>query len=564
MRMPASVVAVVSIVLSLAPAGAAPAAEKAAGAEKADRPPIFSGMGKHHREVTTTSKPAQRYFDQALTWTFAFNHDEAIRSYREAARLDEKLAMAWWGIALANGPHINNPAMSPEASAAAWEALTKARALADAASPIERELIEALGARYAEKAPDDRHALDAAYAAAMREVWKRHQDDADVGTLFAESLMDLRPWDLWSVDGVPRPETPEILATLEAVMKLAPEHPGANHLYIHAIEASNEPSKGDASAEVLRRLVPASGHLVHMPSHIDIRTGRWGLAATANERAIEADRKYREISPKQGFYNVYMAHDHQFLAFVAMMQGRDDLAITQAREMVAGVPPEFLANATEFVDAPLALPYEVLIRFGRWKEMLAEPRPDGRLLIATALWHHARAISLAATRRVPEAIQEQQLFRAALTLVPQGRRAMNNDAHALLSVADHVLAGEIAFAQGDLEGAISELRLASKEEDALTYDEPPDWVLPVRHALGAVLLAARKEKEAETAYLEDLRRWPENGWSLYGLQQAVARQKGRAAEAREIGARFEKAWSSSTFPIAASCACAAPRTASDR
>ena len=273
--------------------------------------PLFEGMGHHHRAVTTSSDLAQRYFDQGLIWAYAFNHDEAIRSFEKATRLDPDCAMAFWGIALCNGPHINNPLVPPERSRAAWNAIQQAIALQDRATETERMLIAALSLRYADPPPADRAPLDQAYAAAMREVWRAHPDDSDVGTLFAEAMMDLRPWDLWTEQGQPRDVTKEVLAALEATLAMDPDHPGANHLYIHTIEASPHPERASAAADRLRQLVPASGHLVHMPSHIDVLTGRWAQAAQQNDAAIEVDRAYRAISPKQEFYRLYMAHNHQ-------------------------------------------------------------------------------------------------------------------------------------------------------------------------------------------------------------------------------------------------------------
>src|SRR5262245_51168394 len=288
--------------------------------------PRFEGLGDFGRKITTESPDAQRYFNQGLCFLYAFNHDEAIRSFQEAARLDPQCGMAWWGIALANGPHINNPVVPPERAKAAWTALTKARATADKASPLERELIEALGKRYADPQPEDRLPLDEAFAAAMRELYQKHPDDADVAALFAEAMMDLRPWDLWTPEGQPQPGTDEIVATLEAVLEKAPKHPLALHLYIHAVEASPQPERASDPADRLRDLQPGLGHLVHMPSHIDVRLGRWTKSIEANQKAMTSDRRYREQSPQQGFYHVYMAHNHHMLAYSAMMCGQSKLA----------------------------------------------------------------------------------------------------------------------------------------------------------------------------------------------------------------------------------------------
>jgi tetratricopeptide (TPR) repeat protein len=518
--------------------------------------PLFEGLGPHQRPVNTSSPEAQRYFDQGLIFAFAFNHDEAIRSFTQAARLDPQCAMAWWGIALSSGPHINNAQMSPAQSQAAWDALQNALALQDQARPTDRALIQALAHRYAASPPENRRPLDEAYAAAMREVWLAHRDDADVGSLYAESLMDLRPWDLWTVTGQPQPGTQEIVSVLEEVLQQAPEHPGANHFYIHAIEASPDPGKALASADRLTRLVPAAGHLVHMPAHIYARTGHWEKAAEANERAITADQQYRAISPHQAFYRIYMAHNHHFLAFASMMEGRSAEAIDAARDMIAGIPPEFVQSQAAQVDGFMPIAIEVLMRFGRWQEILNEPPPPEYLPITTAMWRFARGVSYAALGQVRLATQEQAAFRLAVTDVPPGAMLMVNPATDMLAVADHMLAGEIAFRRGDIDTAVSDLRVAVELEDKLRYMEPPEWIQPVRHALGAILLSAGRAAEAEAVYREDLQRWPENGWSLYGLAAAL-RQRGAESEAAEVQRRFAQAWSRADYSLKASCSCAA-------
>ncbi len=515
---------------------------------------LYEGMGRHHRAVATTSPLAQRYFDQGLVLAFAFNHDEAIRAFREAARLDPGCAMAWWGVALCNGPHINNPVMPPERSREAWEALRQARSRRQRASPLERELIDALGERYADPPPADRRPLDEAYARAMRSVHEAHPGDADVAVLFAEALMDLRPWDLWTLDGVARPETPEILAALEAAMRADPDHPGALHLYIHAQEASPHPEQADAVADRLRSLVPAAGHLVHMPSHIDVQVGRWALAVEQNQEAIEADRAYRAIAPRQGFYHIYMAHNHHMLTFAAMMQGRSDLALRTAREQVAGVPEDYARREAALIDGFMIVPYDVLKRFGRWDDLLREPAPPEYLPITTAMWRFSRALALAAKGRIDEAEREQAAFREAVARVPPGAVMSLNPAEHVLRIADRVLAGELALARGELDASVEALREAVALEDTLRYMEPPEWIQPVRHTLGAVLVRAGRHQEAEQVYREDLADWPGNGWSLYGLAGCL-RARGEAAEAEEVERRFREVWSRADVQIGSSCFC---------
>lgn len=516
--------------------------------------PLFDGLGSHGRKVTTSSPEAQRYFNQGLCFLYAFNHDEAIRSFRKATELDPKCAMAWWGISVANGPHINNPVVIPERASSAWDALSKARQAAATAGGIERALIDALGKRYADPQPDDRKPLDEAYAAAMRQVWQAHPDDADVGALFAESLMDLRPWDLWTADGQPQPGTDEVVEVLETVLAKAADHPLALHLYIHAVEASPHPEKSDAAAERLRSLQPGLGHLVHMPSHIDVRQGRWAKAIEANSRAIEADRKYREKSPQQGFYHVYMAHNHHMLAYAAIMRGQSKLAIEAINAMAQGIPPDWVKENAAVADGFTAMPLEILVRFGRWDQVLAAPEPPPYLPIARAMRHCARGIAYAARGETDRAKAAQQAFLLARAVVPEEAVFGNNKAEDLLAVAEHLLAGEILYRQGMVEDGIRELREAVNKEDQLRYAEPPDWIHPVRHALGAVLLQENRAAEAERIYREDLTRLPENGWSLFGLARSLHLQA-KQQEATEVDARFQRAWSEADVTITSSCYC---------
>ena len=523
-------------------------------------PQLFAGMGSHHRKVTTTSREAQKYFDQGLTFAFSFNHDEAIRSFTEAARLDPQLAAAWWGVALCNGPHINNPAMDEEHSKAAWEALQKAQGLASTATPEERALIEALGARYADPSkgkvpmePPERAPLDKTYADAMAKVHAQFPRDNDIATLYAESLMDLRPWDLWDIDGSPRPETPAIVSTLEGVLAADRNHPGANHLYIHAVEASPHPERGVPAAQRLKTLVPSAGHMVHMPAHIWARVGKWDEAGAANRQAIAADAAYRKLSPNQGFYHIYMAHNHQFLAFGCMMQGRSDEAIASARAMRERIPDAFIEHAAPLIDGVLIIGLEVKMRFGKWEEILKEPMPGDNLPISLAMWHGARAIALANMGRMSGAMAERDAFAAAAKAVPEDRMVLNNSAPKVLTVASHVIDGELAFKQGSVDEAVTHLKEAVKVEDTLKYDEPPDWMIPARHTLGAVLLKAGRTREAEEVYRQDLKRWPENGWSLFGLAQALRKQG--SSEAPGVEGRFKRAWADTDISIGSSCMC---------
>jgi tetratricopeptide (TPR) repeat protein len=515
----------------------------------------YDHLGQHHRTVTTNSEKAQRYFDQGLILAFSFSHDEAIRSFSEATKLDPKCAMAWWGIALANGPHINFPMMTPEKSIAAWAALEQAQSLAAAASPVERALVEALAKRYAASPPANRQPLDAAYAAAMRDVWARFSTDADVGTLYAEALMDLHPWDLWTNDGQPKQDTAEIVTTLETVLRIAPDHPGANHLYIHAVEGSSEPARANASAERLRKPVPDVSHMVHMPSHIDVRTGRYAQATRANELAIEVDHAHAARSGKTGFYQVYMAHNEQFLSFSSMMEGRSAEALTAARAMVNGIPPEFLEQMGPFVDGYLPIVFHVLVRFGRWNEILRlRPFPD-LFGAANAVRFYARGVALTALGRLDEAQRELDGLDALCAAMDE-RTIGNNPAKVVLQIPQKVLRGELEFARGHQDTGIELVREALAVEDALVYDEPPDWMMPVRHTLGALLVTAGRFDEAEKVYREDLKRFPENGWSLFGLAQALE-GRGQNEEAAAVRARFDAAWKRADVKLRSSCFCQA-------
>ncbi len=518
------------------------------------RVPLFAGLGRHHRAVTTSSSLAQQYFDQGLVWAYAFNHDEAIRSFEEATRQDPNCAMAYWGIALCNGPHINNPKMTPERSKAAWAALQKAVSLKDRGEPAERAMISALEKRYADPAPEDRKALDEAYAAAMRDAWNAQRDDPDIGSLFAEAMMDLRPWDLWTHDRKPQPGTEEIVAVLEQVLRVDPMHPGANHLNIHALEASAHPERAIPAADRIRQSVPGAGHLVHMPSHIDVLTGQWAKASRQNELAIHADATYRKISPKQDFYRVYMTHNQHMLAFAAMMEGRSETALRAARDIVAGVPREYGEKQAALVDPSMAIPYEVLTRFGRWDEVLKEPAPPSYWPITNALWRFTRGVAFAAKGKVAEADAERVKFRSAAAQVSADAMMAINPAQRVFGIAEHMLNGEIAYRRGNLDEAVKELQEAIRFEDSLQYMEPPEWIQPVRHALGAMLVSGKRYEEAEKVYRDDLRKWPENGWSLLGLSKCL-RARGAHAEAEDVEKRFRAVWSRSDVQIGSSCLC---------
>ena len=523
----------------------------------AAKEPLYDGLGAYSRKILTKSSEAQRYFDQGLGFLQGFNHRAAIRAFQQAADLDPECAMAHWGIALACGPHINSMVVPPPAAELAWKELGLAEKNAGKAQPIEQALIDALAKRYANPQPEDRGGLDRAYADAMREVWKKYPDDPDVGAFFAEAMMNLRPWDQWTPDGKPQPGTDEIIATLNAVLELNPDHPLANHLYIHAVEASPNPERAMAAADRLRNLQPGLAHNVHMPSHIDIRTGQWLKAVDTNAKAVEADRRYRKIfGPPKGFLNVYIAHNRHMLAFAAMMTGQRDLAMKHIRALVAEMPPEFLTENALQAEGNVALPLEVMVRFGLWDQILAEPEKYTDKMWFTRAFHHAaRAIAYAAKGDTANARKSQSVFLERARLVPKEDFVSNNSCEALLAIAIPMVEGEILIAEEKIDGGIEQLRSAIQKEDALKYDEPPGWMIPVRHSLGAVLMKQKRFAEAEQVYRDDLARSPGNGWSLLGLAESLRKQKKNAEEVAQTQAQFEKVWAKADLTITTSCLC---------
>jgi tetratricopeptide (TPR) repeat protein len=505
--------------------------------------PLLDDLGSFHRPITTRSPAAQRYFDQGMRLLFAFALEEAERSFAAAMRLDPACAGCAWGMAMSLGPHINVAGV-PERTAAAARAARQALALAPRASPVEQALAAAVARRSADPPPRDaagQAALDRAYAAAMREVRRRFPDDMDVAALLAEALMDLHPWDYWAPDGSPRPWTPEILQLLEEVLRRQPDHPGANHYYIHAVEASPHPERAVAAAERLSHLMPGAAHLVHMPSHILARVGRYAEASEVNRRAIAADRAFEDRVHPRGFYQMYAAHNHQFLWSTALMQGRAAEALQQARTAAAMLPPAMLRRAPGF-DGVQACPIWTLVRFRRMTEALREPAPPADLVYADASWHAARGVALAVSGDAAAAEREAAAVAAAVRGLPAGAPQGFNTAQGLLGIAQHFLEGEVAAVRGRREAAVAALRAAVAGEDALRYAEPADWFFPLRPQLAAVLLAAGREREAAAVCEEDLRRHPENGWALAALAESL-RRRHDAAGAGAVGARLARAWS---------------------
>lgn len=535
----------------------APSHQHYADTPEAQRPaptgqiaPRLQNLGTHTFPVTTRSAQAQLFINQGLNLSYGFNHAEAGRAFREAARLDPGCAMAYWGQALVLGPNINAP-MDPADEPKAHELVQKAVALKAGVSEREQAYIDALARRHTGRA-EDRAASDRAYAEAMAQVVRRFPDDLDAAALYAEAVMDLRPWGYWMPDGTPYEGTQETVALLESVMQRNPKHPGALHLYIHLLEPTKEPERAEAAADALLPLMPAAGHMVHMPSHIYQRVGRYADAVRSNELAVLADEDYITQCRAQGLYPMgYYPHNIHFLWFAATMDGRSSLAVDSARKVAGKVTDEALK------EAPLTagfrvVPYYALTRFGRWDEMLREPAPPADSAFLTGMWRYARGLALLGKGRVDEADGElAEVRRLAADPSLDYPLFSPNTARQVLAIAPEVLAGEVAAARKQFDRAIAHLERAVRLEDGLVYTEPAEWHYPPRHALGAVLIQAGRPAEAETVYWEDLKRNPENGWALYGLALAL-RAQGKTDAAAVIEERFRKAWARADVTLSAS------------
>ncbi|MGR9085650.1 MAG: tetratricopeptide repeat protein [Gammaproteobacteria bacterium] len=509
-------------------------------------PAFMPELGKHHYPITTSAPAAQRHFDQGLILTFGFNHAEAARSFQKAYELDPNCALCYWGEALVLGPNINAP-MDPAAAPKAFDLVHKALAVTDGASDKEKALIQALSKRYAKAAPDDRSPLDKAYAASMRDVSRRFPDDAVIASLFAEALMDLHPWNFWSKEGEARPWTAEIVSTLEHALQLDAENPLANHLYIHALEASPHPEKALPSARRLPSLAPGSGHLVHMPAHIFIRTGHYRDAILANQAAVRVDRGYLSHDHAESIYTLaYVPHNHHFLWAAAIKTGRRALAMEAAVDTARHVnrdmlrTPGFSGTLQHFQLIPL---YTRAL-FGDWDAILKEPAPAPDLLYPTGIWHYARGLALVRQGKKDAAAQE--LAKLEQTIASPAIANLTvfdlNPVKSLLQIGADLLLGELAAHERDFDSAVAHLQKAVKLEDDLNYTEPKDWYLPPRQVLGSVLLAMGRPAEAEKAYRQDLAYHPQNGWSLFGLLRTL-REQGNNNEADSVQKQFDEVWS---------------------
>jgi tetratricopeptide (TPR) repeat protein len=538
------------VLLALLTACEAPAPRQAAPASTVA---LFDTFGALHRDIGTDVPEAQRYFDQGLRMAYGFNHEAAGRAFAEAARLDPRCALCVWGQALVLGPNINQQ-MPAETAAAATSLARRALALADQAQPRDRALIEALQARYADPAPADRKPLDAAYAQAMAQVVRRFPDDDDAATLYAEALMDLTPWAYWTREGAPTEHTNAITTTLERVLARNPQHIGAMHYYIHAVEGSRTPQRAEAYADALAGLAPGSGHLVHMPAHIYIRTGRYHDATLANFAASTADKAFLAVCRgSNGVYPLgYVPHNWHFATMTAGLHGSRTLALEAAAQTARRADHDRL-DELSFMQQYLAAPLYTQVRFGQWDAILAQGEPPAALSYPTGVWQFARGVAQVRKGDLAAATRELQALQA--TARDPGLAKVTffdiNSGDRVLAVAEAMLRGELALRRGQRAAGLAALREAAAAEDRLSYNEPADWPLPVRAYLGAALLDAGFAREAERAYREDLVAYPENGWSLYGLAQAQ-RALGDVAGAQASEQRQAAAWQWADTPLRAS------------
>lgn len=545
----------IAFLISVLPVHAAPLA-----------PVLFSEMGSHKRKVTTESKEAQKWFDQGLNWYFAFNFDEAQIAFRRATEIDPSCAMAWWGLSEAAGPQYNHPVMDESRTEVARKAMSEARKHLEHITPVERALVEALSHRNLLDEPNDKRQSrqNELYAEAMAKLWEAFPRDADVGVLYANARMTIRPWQLYETKTrVPLGDTLEIQSIVEQVLTIAPQHPGALHLYIHLLEPSKNPGLALSVANRLSKLVPASGHMLHMPTHIYIQTGEWDRGVGQNAKAMGADVAYRARAPGRTTQIGYQIHNAHMLAFAAMMSARRNEAMAAARAMWEmweeaqdGTPEGDLAGLASYVDTVMGAVYDVHKRFGDWDAILEEGEPLRleMLPITRAVRHSARAVAFANKKEFEKAEAELEQFRALAKAFDQEHAFGTTKAHLVLAVGGHFVEGELALNLGDWQAAAKSLEAAIESEDALAYVEPPQYLQPSRHALGAVYLAADKPGQAERIYREDLKKWPDNVWSLYGLKSALEQQE-KLDMAKRTEKRLEKVMEFSDFEVESSCMC---------
>ncbi len=538
-------------------------------------------LGGFERPVSTPSPDAQVWFERGLVWTYAFNHEEAIRCFEGAIRADPNFALAHWGVAYATGPNYNkqweafDPGDLHTSLRRAHSATARANELAADAPAVERDLIRALKSRYPSPEPDDD--LDGwqeSYARAMREVAAAHPDDLDVAALFADALLNVTAWSLWDLEtGLPADgaHTREARDVLEVAMRRpgGESHPGLLHFYIHLMEMSATPEVALPAADALRELVPDAGHLLHMPSHIDVLLGDYVAAIGSNERAIAADERYAAQAGAVNFYSLYRAHDHHFRIYGAMFAGQQAVALAAAEALAAALPEELLRIESppmaDWLESFVGMRFHVLVRFGRWDEIIAEPLPVDPTLysVTTALAHYARGVAYAASARIAEAERERERFAAAVAQVPETRYLFNNTALDILAIAAAMLDGELAYRRSEYDTAWRELRRAIALDDGLPYDEPWGWMQPTRHALGALLLEQGEVEEARAVYAADLGiepalpracQHPNNVWSLHGYHECLTRLK-RGEEAAKLKPQLDRALAAADIEINSSCFC---------
>lgn len=520
------------------------------GAKKPDAPmpPLMEGLGTAEITITTADPMAQAYFNQGLRLIYAFNHEEAIKAFRAAETIDPDCAMAQWGVAVALGPNYNMEA-DPEKAEILLTSLRKAQQLVKNAAPKEQDFVAAASKRYAEDPKADRKLLDRAYADAMCDLAAKYPDDLEAAVLAAESMMQLRPWDLWTADGsTPLPGTEDVVARLEAVLARNPDHTGANHYHIHACEASKQPERALASARRLGGLAPGAGHLIHMPSHIYFRLGMYEDAVKSNQVAVAVDEAYiAERQPTGAYPMMYYPHNIHFLWAALAMEGRSADSIAAATRIAEKLTPE-MAKAMAVVEYFLPVRWYALTRFEKWDEMLKEQGPPEELTFAHGIWHYARGKAFAGKGQLTEAASELAAIEKSLAATPQDTALMRHSTPQLLAIAQHDLTADLANRAGESNEAIAQLRVAVLLQDQVLYDEPPPWYCSERVALARVLLGANETEEAEAVLRADLKRSPNSGWALGLLEQAV-RAQGRAEEADQVQAEFKKAWARADFEL---------------
>ncbi len=501
---------------------------------------IIPGLGKYHHEVSTENKEAQKFFDQGLILIYAFNHNEAIRSFEKAAILDPDLAMAYWGIAYALGPNYNLPADNAQRKLA-YRSMRKAIKHSVHASQKEKDYINALSKRYTKNVEKtDQGTLDLSFKNAMKELYKKYPDDPDAATLYAESMMNLKPWQLWNKDGTPAQGTEEIISVLESVLKKYPDHPGANHYYIHAVEASNDPGRGLARAKVLKDLVPAAGHLVHMPAHIYFRIGDYAGASEANLIAMQTDESYIEEHNPQGIYPVmYYNHNVNFLSVSKMMEGKLSDAVKYANIIAENVKPAL--KEMQMLEAFYANPLLILLSFGKWNELINYPEADTSLILYSALLHYSKGVAFAETGNSSDAISEQEIYNGFRKKLSGESVIGLTPAPIIMNICSDILTAKIAEAEGDRSKAIEYLKKAVNNEDLVNYNEPPDWYPSVRLSLGSELFLNGEYAEAEKVFRDDLKKYPHNGRGLFGLMESLKAQ-GKNEEAKIASDEFNTVW----------------------